>query len=143
VITSFTEEIPGRMAADKKTFIRNAQKQVQKGQLDRAIASYKAILKIDDKDEKVHNALGDLYIRKNMKGEGIKEYLWVANYYEKDGFHLRSIAICQKILNLDPQLAAVRLKLADLYSHTTARERLRRPWRSSGRLRTWTRTTSR
>ena len=104
------------MAADKKTFIRNAQKQVQKGQLDRAIASYKAILKIDDKDEKIHNALGDLFMRKKMKGEAIKEYLWVANYYEKDGFHLRAIAICQKILNIDPQLTEVRLKMADLYS---------------------------
>ena len=104
------------MAADKKTFIRNAQKQVQKGQLDRAIASYKAILKIDKNDEKIHNALGDLYIRKGQKSDGIQEYLWVADWYEKDGFHLRSIAICQKILNLDSTLAPVRLKLADLYS---------------------------
>jgi tetratricopeptide (TPR) repeat protein len=104
------------MAADKKAYIRNAQKQVQKGQLDRAIASYKAILKMDRNDEKVHNALGDLYIRRNMKNEGIQEYLWVADYYEKDGFHLRSIAICQKILNLDANLAGVRRKLADLYS---------------------------
>ena len=30
------------MAADKKTYLRNAQKQVQKGQIDRAIASFRA-----------------------------------------------------------------------------------------------------
>ena len=48
------------MAADKKKFLLNAQKQVQKGQLDRAIMSFKAILKIDPNDIKVHNMLGDL-----------------------------------------------------------------------------------
>ena len=104
------------MAADKKSYLRNAQKQVQKGQLDRAVASYRAILKIDPKDVKIHNTLGDIYIRRSMKQEGIREYLWVADYYEKDGFFLRSIAICQKILNLDGGLVDVRLKLAGLYS---------------------------
>lgn len=104
------------MAADKKSYLRNAQKQVQKGQLDRAVASYRAILKMDPRDVKIHNTLGDIYIRCSMKQEGIKEYLWVADHYEKDGFFLRSIAICQKILNLDGGLVDVRLKLAELYS---------------------------
>ena len=104
------------MAADKRGYLRDAQKQVQKGQLERAIASYRAVLKIDPNDVKAHNTLGDLYIRRNQKKDGIKEYLWVADYYEKDGFYLRSIAICQKILNLDANLVEVRLKLANLYS---------------------------
>ena len=69
------------MAANKKSYLRNAQTQVQKGQLDRAVASYRAILKIDPRDVKIHNALGDIYIRRSMKQEGIKEYLWVADYY--------------------------------------------------------------
>lgn len=103
------------MAADKRGYLRDAQKQVQKGQLERAITSYKAILKIDPNDVKAHNTLGDLYIRRNQKKAGIQEYLWVAEYYEKDGFYLRSIAICQKILNLDADIVEVRLKLADLY----------------------------
>jgi len=104
------------MAADKRGYLRDAQKQVQKGQLERAIASYRAVLKIDPNDVKAHNTLGDLYIRRNQKKDGIKEYLLVADYYEKDGFYLRSIAICQKILNLDANLVEVRLKLANLYS---------------------------
>lgn len=103
------------MAADKRGYLRDAQKQVQKGQLERAIASYRAVLKIDPNDVKAHNTLGDLHIRRNQKKGGIQEYLWVADYYEKDGFYLRSIAICQKILNLDADLVEVRLKLANLY----------------------------
>jgi tetratricopeptide (TPR) repeat protein len=104
------------MAADKKKFLLNAQKQVQKGQLDRAIMSFKAILKIDPNDVKVHNTLGDLFIRQNKKKDGLNEYLWVANYYQKDGYYLRGIAICQKILNIDPNRFDVRTKLAELYS---------------------------
>jgi tetratricopeptide (TPR) repeat protein len=104
------------MAADKKKFLVNAQKQVQKGQLDRAIMSFKAILKIDPNDVKIHNMLGDLYIRQNKKKDGLNEYLWVANYYQKDGYYLRGIAICQKILNIDPDRFDVRTKLAELYT---------------------------
>ena len=104
------------MAADKKKFLLNAQKQVQKGQLDRAIMSFKAILKIDPNDVKVHNTLGDLFIRQNKKKDGLNEYLWVANYYQKDGYYLRGIAICQKILNIDPDRFDVRTKLAELYT---------------------------
>ena len=104
------------MAPDKKTYLRDATKMVQKGQLDKAIAAYKSVLKIDPNDVKVHNALGDLFIRRNMKREGINEYVWVADYYEKDGFHLRSIAMCQKILNLDKEMVTIQLKLGDLYA---------------------------
>ncbi len=104
------------MAADKKKFLVNAQKQVQKGQLDRAIMSFKAILKIDPNDVKIHNMLGDLLIRQSKKKDALNEYLWVANFYQKDGYYLRGIAICQKILNIDPDRFDVRTKLAELYT---------------------------
>jgi tetratricopeptide (TPR) repeat protein len=104
------------MAVDKKTLLREALKQVQAGKIDKAVETYKAIVKIDPRDAPAHNTLGDLYIKQGKKKDAIAEYLEVAAFYEKDGFALRAIAICQKVINLDPELIAVRIKLGDLYS---------------------------
>ena len=104
------------MAVDKKTLLRTALKQVQTGKIDKAVETYKSIIKIDPRDASVHNTLGDLCIKQGKKKEAIAEYLEVAELYEKDGFALRAIAICQKVINLDPEMIAVRIKLGDLYS---------------------------
>jgi tetratricopeptide (TPR) repeat protein len=104
------------MTADKKTLLRDALKFVQQGKVDKAIEAYRAIVKDDPKDVKVQNSLGDLYIRQGKKKEGIAAYLEVATLYERDGFALRSIAILQKIINLDAEQTPVRLRLGDLYA---------------------------
>ncbi len=104
------------MAVDKKTLLRDALKQVQAGKIDKAAETYRAIIKIDPRDASAHNALGDLAIKQGKKKEAIAEYLEVSALYEKDGFALRAIAICQKVINLDPELIAVRIKLGDLYA---------------------------
>ena len=104
------------MAADKKTLLRDALKQVQSGKIDKAVENYKAAIKLDPRDASVHNTLGDLYVRQGRKKEAVDEYLEASALFEKDGFGLRSVAICQKVVNLDPQQWAVRLKLAELYA---------------------------
>jgi tetratricopeptide (TPR) repeat protein len=104
------------MAADKKTLLRDALKLVQAGKTDKAIENYKAAAKLDPRDATVHNLLGDLYAKRGNKKEAIGEYIEASGLYEKDGFGLRSIAICQKVVNIDPGQMTVRLKLADLYA---------------------------
>ena len=102
------------MAVDKKTLLREALKQVQAGKIDKAVETYKAIVKIDPRDAAVHNTLGDLLAKMGKKKEAIAEFLEVAAMYEKDGFAARAIAMCQKAINLDPEMIAVRIKLGDL-----------------------------
>jgi len=104
------------MAVDKKTLLRDALKQVQAGKIVKAVETYKSIIKIDPRDASARNTLGDLLIKQGRKKEAIAEYLEVATLYENDGFGLRAIAICQKVINLDPGLIAVRIKLGDLYA---------------------------
>lgn len=103
-------------AADKRKLLDNAQALVHKGQYAAAADTYKTILKSDPDDVNVHNTLGDLYVRMNQKEEGLREHFWVADFFKKDGLFLRSIAICQKILKLDPEMLEARLMLADLYA---------------------------
>ena len=104
------------MAADKKTLLRDALKQVQAGKIDKAVDTYRAIVRLDLRDAAVRNSLADLLGRQGKKKEAIAEYLEAAALYEKDGFGPRAIAICQKIVKLDPEQWGVRLKLGDLYA---------------------------
>ena len=57
------------MAADKKSLQRDALKQVQAGKIDKAIETYRAMVKLDPKDAAVRNALGDL-LRQAEQEEG-------------------------------------------------------------------------
>ena len=105
------------MAADKRALLRDALKLVQAGKIDKAIETYKAVVKADPRDATVHNTLGDLYVKQGKKREAIAEYLEASTLYEKDGFATRSIAICEKkVLPLDPSQLSVRLKHGDLYA---------------------------
>ena len=104
------------MADDKRTVLREALRLAQSGKLDKAVEQYKTAIKLDPRDAAIHNTLGDLHVRQGRKKEAIDEFLEASALYEKDGFGQRSIAVCQKVVNLDPQNWAVRLRLADLYA---------------------------
>jgi tetratricopeptide (TPR) repeat protein len=104
------------MADDKRTLLREALRLAQSGKLDKAVEHYRAAVKLDPRDASIHNTLGDLYVRQGRRKEAVEEYLEASALYEKDGFGQRSIAVCQKVVNLDPQHWAVRLRLADLYA---------------------------
>ena len=105
------------MAVDKRTLLREALKQVQAGKIDKAVETYRAILKIDPRDASVHNTLGDLFIKQGKKKDAIAEYLEAANLHEKDGFALRAVAMCTEGRSIStPSLIAVHIKLGDLYA---------------------------
>src|SRR5512135_3227518 len=99
------------MAADKKTLQRDVLKQTQAGKLDKAVETYRAIVKLDPKDAQVRNNLGDLLARLGKKKDAIAEYQEASALYAKDGFGPRAIALTQKAVRLDPEQPAVLLKL--------------------------------
>ncbi|HWR98201.1 MAG TPA: tetratricopeptide repeat protein, partial [Candidatus Methanoperedens sp.] len=104
------------MAADKRTLARDALKQVQAGKIEKAVETYRAIVKLDPRDASVRNSLGDLLGKLGKKKDAIAEFLEASALFERDGFGLRAIATCQKAVNLDGEQWGVRLKLGDLYA---------------------------
>ncbi len=102
--------------ADVKDLFKQALKLTQEGKLDKAIESYQAIVKKTPKDTRVLNNLGDLYLRKKMTDEAGNIFSALAQLYEDDGYTLRAIAICQKVLKLNAEAAKVRHKMAELYA---------------------------
>ena len=103
------------MAFNKNKVMDSARKYVEKGQTDKAIKEYLRVVREDPKDVRVWLKIGDLYAKKGAKQEATETYLKVAKFYSEQGFYLKAVAVYKQILKLDPRLAEVNLKLAELY----------------------------
>lgn len=100
---------------DKNKVIQNAQKYVQKGNLDKAIKEYAKVIAADPKDVRTRLKIGDLHAKKGDTKAAAETYLQVAEAYGQQGFFLKAVAVYKQILKLNPDLVEVNLKLAELY----------------------------
>lgn len=103
------------MAIDKNKAIANAQRFTQKGQLDRALKEYQAIVAEDPEDVRIWLKIGDLFTKKGTVPQAVSTYARVAVYYSERGFFLKAVAVWKQILNIDPTYFEAHLKLAELY----------------------------
>lgn len=95
---------------------QDADRLEKAGKLDQAIALYRQIVDDSPRDWNTINKIGDLYAKLNKFQEANEEYAKVADFYAKDGFHLKAIAIWKKINKLDPSTLGPYLNLAELYA---------------------------
>src|SRR5438309_11656709 len=100
---------------NKQKVLSAAEKYVQQGKLQNAIAEYEKILKADPKDLTVMNTVGDLYARNGEAEKATECFKSVGDAYAAQGFTVKGIAMYKKIGKLKPSLESV-LKLAELYT---------------------------
>ncbi|MGA2355081.1 MAG: tetratricopeptide repeat protein [Terriglobales bacterium] len=100
---------------NKQKVLSAAEKFVQQGKLQNAIAEYDKILKNDSKDLTVNNTIGDLYARMGDTAKAIECFKTVGDAYAAQGFTVKGIAMYKKITKLHPSVDAS-LKLAELYT---------------------------
>ncbi len=105
------------MAVHREQVLQSAEKLLSRGKLDQALKEYLRVLEEHPKDIPTLNKVGDLYVRMNRPGESIPYFERIADFYSKDGFFLKAIAIYKKINKIDPARLEVYDRLADLY-HT-------------------------
>ena len=98
---------------DKAAITAAAQKFAARGQTDEAIAEWSKLLD-DGQDGNIHNAIGDLHLKKGSQKAAIQSYSKAANIFREDGFFPKALALYKKILNIDPNTLDVRIALADL-----------------------------
>ena len=94
----------------------NADKFVQQGKLQNAIAEYDKILKADPKDLTVLNTVGDLYSRLGQTDQAIHCFKKVGDTYAADGFVPKAIAMYKKLTKLSPTSYDCVQKLGELYT---------------------------
>jgi tetratricopeptide (TPR) repeat protein len=100
---------------NKQKVLASAEKYVQQGKLQNAIAEYEKILKNDPKDLTVTNTVGDLYSRIGESDKATECFKSVGDAYATQGFTVKAIAMYKKISKLKPSLDSL-LKLAELYT---------------------------
>ncbi len=100
---------------NKQKVLSAAEKFVQQGKLQNAIAEYEKILKHDAKDLTVTNTVGDLYARLGDSAKAVGCFKSVGDAYAAQGFTVKGIAMYKKITKLSPSVDGS-LKLAELYT---------------------------
>ena len=87
---------------NKQRVLSAAEKFVQQGKLQNAIAEYDKVLKHDAKDLTVNNTIGDLYARLGDREKAIACFKMVGDAYAAQGFTVKGIAMYKKITKLQP-----------------------------------------
>ena len=100
---------------NKQKVLSAAEKFVQQGKLQNAIAEYEKILKADPKDLTVSNTVGDLHARLGENDQAIECFKSVGDAYATQGFTVKAIAMYKKLTKIKPTLESV-LRLAELYT---------------------------
>ncbi len=87
---------------EKAKLMKEAQKHVSKGNLDKAIVVWNEIAAAAP-DGNTFNTIGDLHVKKGDKSGAIAEYHKAADMYIEEGFALKALAIHKKVLNINPK----------------------------------------
>jgi len=105
------------MAAENRLkTLQLADKLFKQGKIEAAIKEYHKIIEVKPDDLEVRRIIGDLNLKLNQLPEAFKQFEWISDFYLKEGFFTKAIAMYKRITRLDPQNESVSFKLADLYS---------------------------
>jgi tetratricopeptide (TPR) repeat protein len=104
------------MSDKRVALLKRANKLFRQGKADAAVKEYKKILEIKPDDLEVRRIVGDLELRQNNNKGAIEQFEWIADYYLKEGFFAKAIAMFKRITRIDPNYESALYKLAELYT---------------------------
>lgn len=99
-----------------ETYGRVAQFYSEQGFFLKAVAVYKQILRLDSSLIEVNLKLADLYYQLGLMSDAANQYRSVSQLFEQQGRIEESIDILKKMVELDPDNVASRIKLAESYA---------------------------
>lgn len=99
---------------DKNKVFREVQKQLSKGNIDKAISLWEEYVK-ENPDGNIYNTIGDLYLRKGDRNKAIEFFHKAASFFIKEGFSTKAQALYKKILHVNPHDAKALILTGDLY----------------------------
>ncbi|HET9623333.1 MAG TPA: tetratricopeptide repeat protein [Kofleriaceae bacterium] len=99
-----------------ETYLKVARFYQDQGFFLKAVAVYKQILKIDPRLVDVILKLAELYRQLGLMSDAMQHFESVAAHFHREGNTKEALATVQKLVDLDPENIATRIKLAELYS---------------------------
>ena len=104
-----------RKAEAADCFEKVARTYSQQGFYLKAVALYKQVLKVIERVE-VNVRLAELYQQLGLVGDATKEWQAVAAFHEKSGDTKASLDTLKKLVDLDPDNVAARIRLGEQYA---------------------------
>src|SRR5439155_20765084 len=95
---------------------RRAQRCIQSGDLDGALAEYEKLIAADESDPYNYVLLADLLYKKGDHENASRRYLYAACAYEKNGIYKNAIAVGKKMMRHGLSAATVLERLGNLHS---------------------------
>ncbi len=99
--------------SDKASRIKEAQKYLARGQVEKAIAEWEKLAK-EYPEGNTFNTIGDLYLKKGNRSEALDSFHKAATFFKQEGFALKALALYKKILNLTPTDGVALFSLGEL-----------------------------
>lgn len=99
----------------KEKLLSDAQKLIQKGQTDKAIACFQEAVALDPGDLRVRQRLAELFAKLRRLDEARKEFEVIGKSLTSNGFYMKAIAIYKQIEKLFPEDINIALILASLH----------------------------
>ncbi len=101
---------------NRLVILKTANKLFRQGKIDSAIKEYKKILGIKPNDLEIRRIIGDLQLKQNNLPGAVDQFEWIADYFLKEGFFAKAIAMYKRITRINPNYEGVSVKLAELYT---------------------------
>ena len=99
-----------------ETYLKVARFYHDQGFFLKAVAVYKQILKLDPRLVDVILKLAELYRQLGLISDAMQHFESVAAHFHREGNTKEALATVKKLVDLDPENIATRIKLAELYS---------------------------
>lgn len=106
----------GDRAEATKAYGQVAQFYTEQGFYLKAVAIYKTVLRVDPNLMEANLKLAELYHQLGLMNDCVAQYQAVANQLDRLGRTKESLGILKKMVDLDTENVASRIKLAELYS---------------------------
>lgn len=100
---------------DRNQLEQDALQQIGRGNLEGGLRSYQAILKLDPRDRRIRQKLGELLVRMNRLGEAERQFREVADALVREGNHRGAVAVYKQLVTLRPDDPALQYDLGDAY----------------------------
>lgn len=106
----------GDNAQAAATFVKVAESYTADGFFLKAAAVYKQVLKLNPSLVELNFKLAELYQQLGLMSNALQQFQLVAAAYEQQGDVQKSLEVLKKLIELDPENAANRIRLAESYS---------------------------
>jgi len=107
------------VVSKKEKYLVSAQKFMERGQLDKAVAEFAKVIEEDPKDTRTLLKLAEVHAKRGANAEATGIYLRTGDLYAEQGFAQKAVAVYKNVLKLSPALSPesvhAHLKVATLF----------------------------